>query len=148
MHCDLDRRSKVVELQGEDVDQELGELEDPLRYGEGEGVQCVTGEQPRVVVAHHPGAGARGHHDRQVAVERSELPSRDRARLVPVAGVVGGLPAAALIRRKDHAHAGPADQLHAGKSCPRKQQVDETGPVKEDGRGSGRKDRRGHCRQV
>ena len=119
----------VLRLVAQHIDQEVGEFVGPRREGRGLSlVRRVRGEQGRVVVLDHAGAGAGGNDYRPVVREQCQLLSGNLARLVGKSAGVGRLtatglsfremdPDAFVLEQGDGVHAGTREKLvdHAGR---------------------------------
>ena len=92
----------------------------------------VIGEQRRVVLADHAGAGAAGRHHIVVGLEGGDDPRGDGAGIGAIAGIVGRLAAAGLRPRHLDRAAGLLQQLDGGKADRRPEQIDEAGDEQAD----------------
>ena len=92
----------------------------------------LVGEQVGIVHLQHAAARAGRRHDVVVRLERRDHLPGDRARVLPVAGVVGRLAAAGLRRRHLDPAAGRLEQLHRGEADARAEEVDEAGDEQAD----------------
>jgi len=127
-----DRRDPL-DLQ--DVDQERHQLVGALCQvlGALRGLRLV-GEQRRVVLVDHAGAGSRRRHHVVEAREGVDHPARHRPGVGQVPGVEGRLPAAGLRRRHLDGAAGILQQLDRGEADGRAVEVDQAGDEQADAR--------------
>ena len=129
---------RAIEAPGHRIDlehigEELREL--PGLRGEALGTPepgRIVAEELGVVRAHHAAARAGRRDDGVEALELGDELPRERDRVGPVAGVVGGLATAGLALRDDHLHAGMVEELERGKTDRRTHQVDEAGDEQAD----------------
>ncbi len=87
----------------------------------------LVGEQLRIMLADHAGAGAGRGDDIVEAVEGGDDLAGDRLGIRPVAGIVGRLAAAGLRSRHLDGAAGVLEQLDGGEADGRAEEVDEAG---------------------
>ncbi len=115
--------------EAEDVDEKLGELVRPPRqFHRLLAVLRVAGEQGRVMVDDHVGAGTRRHDHRvRHAGQRVDRGAGHRGGVRGEPRVVGGLPAAGLVGRHVDLDASAFERLDGGVTDGREEPVDQTG---------------------
>ena len=121
--------------EAEHVDQKRRQLEalGSERFG-ALGEIGILGEQARVMEPQHAGARARRRHHIVEALEGLDHLAGDRHGVAPVAGIIGGLPAAGLRARHLDPAAPRLDQLDRGKGDAWPEQIDEAGDEQADKR--------------
>lgn len=110
--------AQIFRLEIEHLDQKLGQLINAGGKLLGRLLACrIGGEQRRVMVLHHAGAGTGRYDHRPVVREQGQLERRHLPRLVGKPAGIGRLTAAGLRFREVHADAlalEQSDGIHAG----------------------------------
>jgi hypothetical protein len=133
MQRDPRRRPLIGEPDPGNIEQELGEFENPLGECSRLAQQSrIVGENLGIVVTHHAGAGTGRDDHRPRFRKETQLRQRHRAGLLGKATAVRRLPAAGLVSREmnlDSLALEQADGIHAGL---RTEHVDQAGPEEVD----------------